>query len=86
MPRFIKRFSELSGTMNISRLFVISILFISLSQKSMAQDMAIGQWQSHLPYNTAVSIATDGARIYVATKYGFLKPAARLPGHVTTVK
>jgi ligand-binding sensor domain-containing protein len=37
----------------------------------MAQDMAIGQWQSHLPYNTAVSIATDGARIYVATKYGF---------------
>lgn len=37
----------------------------------MAQDMPIGQWQSHLPYNTAVSIASDGNRVYVATQHSF---------------
>lgn len=70
MPRFIKRFSELSGTMNISRIIIPIITFLYVLETH-AQDMPIGQWQSHLPYNTAVSIATDDVRIYVASRYGF---------------
>lgn len=70
MARFIKRFSELSGTMNISRLLIPITTFL-YAQAAMAQDMPIGQWQSHLPYNTAVSIASDGVRVYVATQHGF---------------
>ncbi len=38
---------------------------------AIAQDMPIGQWQSHLPYTSAVSIATDGSNIFVATQYAF---------------
>ncbi len=70
MPRFIKRFSELSGTMNISRLLIPITAFLFL-QAAKAQNMPIGQWQSHLPYNTAVSVASDGFRIYVATQHSF---------------
>ncbi len=70
MPRFIKRFSELSGTMNISRLLIPITAFLFL-HAAKAQNMPIGQWQSHLPYNTAVSIASDGFRVYVATQHSF---------------
>lgn len=70
MPRFIKRFSELSDTMNISRL-IIPITTFLYAHTTTAQDVPIGQWQSHLPYNTAVSVATDGARVYVATQHSF---------------
>lgn len=70
MARFIKRFSELSGTMNISR-FLIPLTTFLYAQAAIAQDMPIGQWQSHLPYNTAVSIASDGYRVFVATQHSF---------------
>lgn len=56
--------------MNISRLSIAIITFFC-TQQANAQDMPIGQWQSHLPYNTAVSIATDDVRIYVGASYGF---------------
>lgn len=56
--------------MNCSRilLFVIAIV---LSGNVYAQDMPIGQWQSHLPYNSAVSVATDGVQVYIGSRYGF---------------
>lgn len=36
-----------------------------------AQKIPIGQWQSHLPYNTALSIATDDVNVFVATRHSF---------------
>ncbi len=46
-------------------------LVCSFNSNLFAQDKPIGQWQSHLPYNTAVSIAKDDVRLYVATRYSF---------------
>lgn len=48
-------------------LFIIS----SFSITAFAQDRAIGQWRSHLPYNTSVSVAVDDVTVYVATKNSF---------------
>ncbi|MCB0696055.1 MAG: T9SS type A sorting domain-containing protein [Chitinophagaceae bacterium] len=56
--------------MNISRILSI-ILFLTISNVAFGQNMPIGQWRSHLPYNSAVSIATDGVKMYVATQYSF---------------
>lgn len=42
-----------------------------LAGRASAQDRPIGQWRSHLPYNSAVSLAFDGTKIYVATQYSF---------------
>lgn len=36
-----------------------------------AQDRPIGAWRSHFPYNSAVSAATDGVTLYVATDLSF---------------
>lgn len=36
-----------------------------------AQDRPIGSWRSHFPYNSAVSAATDGVTLYVATELSF---------------
>lgn len=47
------------------------LLIVSLTHNAYAQNSEIGQWQSHLPYNTATSVATDGVMMYVGGKYGF---------------
>src|SRR5690606_2912985 len=57
--------------MKFNRLFALFFLLSALPDDCIAQDMPIGQWQSHLPYNSAVSIATDGDNIFVATRYSF---------------
>ncbi len=36
-----------------------------------AQDRPIGQWRAHLPYNTSISVATNGSTAYVATEESF---------------
>lgn len=57
--------------MSCSRLFSLITILLLTGSGTFAQDMPIGQWRSHLPYNTAVSIATDGSKIFVATQNGF---------------
>jgi hypothetical protein len=52
-------------------LVVIGIFFSIVSLQVYGQDKPIGYWQSHLPYNTAVSICTDGTNMYTATDKTF---------------
>lgn len=55
--------------MRISKLLTAAL--ISLTSISFAQDRPIGQWRAHLPYNTAVDIASDGSNLFVATGQAF---------------
>lgn len=48
---------------------VMAVLLTAVAAK--AQTVPIGQWQSHMPYNTCVSIANEGSVIYVATLHSF---------------
>lgn len=57
--------------MNISRLLSFIFVLALYCHTTYAQDRPIGQWRSHMPYNSAVSIATDGVKMYVATRYSF---------------
>ena len=50
--------------------FLISSLLL-LPFASFAQRGAIGQWQSHYPYNILTGIASDGEVIYAAADQGF---------------
>ena len=56
--------------MSCIRLFSI-IIFTFFCNTLLAQDRPVGQWRSHLPYNSAVSIATDGVTLFVASKHAF---------------
>lgn len=49
--------------------FFIFSLFIST--RLAAQDRPIGDWRSHLPYNKATRVTTDGNKIFVGTSTGF---------------
>lgn len=49
-------------------LFVLALLFSLATQ---AQNAPIGSWDSHLPYNTAVGVATDGNNIYTFCNQAF---------------
>lgn len=56
--------------MSLSR--ILSLIILTLwCNTILAQDRPIGQWRSHLPYNSAVSIATDGLTLYVASQHAF---------------
>ncbi len=57
--------------MKISRLLLFIFILVISVNVARAQDMPIGQWRSHLPYNSAVSIATDGVQMFVATTHSF---------------
>lgn len=52
------------------RIFLIIFCFC-IAKDGFAQGQPIGQWRSHLPYNSAVSIATDGSKLFVASKISF---------------
>ncbi|MCB0698541.1 MAG: T9SS type A sorting domain-containing protein [Chitinophagales bacterium] len=52
-------------------LLLIAIFSLAIATTAKSQDRPIGQWRSHLPYGTAVSVATDGVKLYVATRYSF---------------
>jgi len=56
--------------MNIYRRLLLSTTILS-AFTAHAQDKPIGYWQSHLPYNTAVSVATDGNILYTACQQSF---------------
>lgn len=51
----------------LSLLFSLSLLSLTAP----AQKSAIGQWQSHYPYNSITCIATDGEVVYAAASQGF---------------
>ena len=51
-------------------MLILSVLFL-LGGASKAQDIPIGSWYSHLPYNTGIAIASGNNKIYVASQYAF---------------
>ncbi|WP_165836359.1 type IX secretion system anionic LPS delivery protein PorZ [Taibaiella soli] len=57
--------------MNQKRLFIVATLLLFSAFISNAQDRPIGYWREHLPYGSAVGIATDGRTIYTATNFSF---------------
>lgn len=49
-------------------LYIASIILTSLTTTANAQDRPVGYWRSHMPYNTAISLAWDGgSKLHVAT-------------------
>ncbi|MBN8670291.1 MAG: T9SS type A sorting domain-containing protein [Chitinophagales bacterium] len=49
-------------------LYIASIILTTLATQTKAQERPVGYWRSHLPYNTAVSLAWDGgSKLHVAT-------------------
>jgi ligand-binding sensor domain-containing protein len=53
------------------KIFAIILGVLLLNIKLIAQNKPIGQWRSHLPYNKAISIATNGNKIFVAGQSSF---------------
>ena len=53
---------------SIFRLYLILLLFIIISVTK-AQQIAIGEWRDHLPYNNCVAVAEAGSKIYCATNF-----------------
>jgi hypothetical protein len=51
-------------------ILLIALLLFS-AQNLLAQDEPVGYWRSHLPYNTAVSVASDGITMYVISEQSF---------------
>ena len=56
--------------MNIYRSLILSVSILSASFCH-AQDKPIGYWEAHMPYNTAISVATDGNILYTACNQSF---------------
>lgn len=52
---------------------LLYFLFIFLAKQAFAQNnnVPIGSWQSFLPNNRSVGLATDGSKMFVASQYGF---------------
>lgn len=53
----------------LTLLFLICAYCLKLA----AQQVALGQWRTHLPYNNALSVAASGDEILCATKGGLFK-------------
>ncbi len=53
------------------RIYFLLTFFTSCSLIADAQDRPIGYWRSHLPYNSAVGVATDGNILFTACKEAF---------------
>jgi len=43
-------------------------MFLSLDNVAYGQELAIGQWMDHLPYNHTIEVAEAGSKIYCATE------------------
>lgn len=56
--------------MKIYKVILLQLLSI-VACGAYAQDMPIGYWQSHMPYNSAVGVATDGLNIYTVCQQSF---------------
>jgi hypothetical protein len=58
--------------MNIIKRFVfMTPALLSMGQLSLAQDKPIGYWESHLPYNSAVGVSTDGVNLFTICNQSF---------------
>ena len=57
--------------MNISRFLAILLLCSFAAGPLQAQERPIGYWRAHMPYNTAISVATDGLTLFTATDLTF---------------
>ncbi len=53
------------------RLGTLVFVFVLCVYSAGAQDSSIGYWESHLPYNSGVGVATNGNIVYVAGSQGF---------------
>ena len=52
------------------RIYSFLVLLI-VTTAAMGQDKPIGYWEAHLPYNTALGVATNGNMLYVACTQAF---------------
>ena len=50
---------------------LLILLAMGVILKTQAQEMPIGHWRAHMPYNEAVAAATDGVTIYAGSRYSF---------------
>ena len=57
--------------MKLFRLLPGIFVFIFSCLETRAQQAPIGSWSAHLPYSSAVSIATDGTTLYAASNLAF---------------
>ncbi len=57
--------------MMIFKRLLLQIFIIFFSYTAFAQEVPIGYWQSHLPYNVGVGVATDGMTLYAACQQSF---------------
>ena len=51
--------------------FLLTIFLITFSRLSFSQ-VAVGQWQDHLPYSYTIDLAEVGNKIYAATPYALM--------------
>ncbi|MGN6566383.1 MAG: type IX secretion system anionic LPS delivery protein PorZ [Flavipsychrobacter sp.] len=70
LRRLFHTFDPQFFNMNIYRNLILSVSVLSATA-CYAQNKPIGYWESHLPYNTAVSVATDGNILYTASQQSF---------------
>ncbi len=57
-------------TLHFTLLFIFSLLVSTLSIAQ--EDLAIGQWQAHLPYSTFMDIAQNDEFLFFATEFSLL--------------
>lgn len=57
--------------MNLIKTLLATLAFGTVALSSMAQERPIGYWRAHMPYNSAVSLASNGKEIFVATQKAF---------------
>jgi len=51
------------------RLLSVLFIFIYIGPQAITQEIAIGEWRDHLPYNSTVSVAATEQEIWCATPY-----------------
>jgi ligand-binding sensor domain-containing protein len=56
---------------NILKSIPALVASLVISINTQAQDRPIGFWRAHLPYNTSISVATNGSTAFVATNESF---------------
>ncbi|MCD4745328.1 MAG: T9SS type A sorting domain-containing protein [Bacteroidales bacterium] len=55
--------------MKILNIFLLNLISLFLFYNSIAQEIAIGQWREHLPYNKCIALTEGDNKIYCATPY-----------------
>ena len=53
------------------RIYIITAAATLFTIAAIAQDKPIGYWESHLPYNSALGVATDGTSLYTVCNQAF---------------